>query len=263
MGKYINKLSKTKTIGIWNVPDGDKMVTRKLGNGKNENPKYEKILRKAILKSLKNKRTFIDCGANVGIWTLPMSSEFKNVISFEPDVRNMECLKENTKSKENIQYRVEGVGISKSLSIIKQSVKNCGNSFVLPADELVFDGEPELGKEMTVTIASNRNKQGNNKSTEATVIEVVSIDSLELSDVDLIKIDTQGSEFPIIKGAIKTIKRCQPWLCFELGRKHTIENNGYVDADIIEYLQKLGYIIEVRTNTDCIMRPEKCIYVQY
>lgn len=257
MGKYTNELSKTKMIGIWKVPDGDQMVTRKLGDGREENPKYEKKYRKTILKGLKSKKTFIDVGANVGMWSLPMSSEFENVISFEPDVRNMECLRENTSRKTNIEYRTEGVGINKSLSIIKQSVKNCGNSFVLPADELVFDGEPELGKEMTVTIASNRNKKGSNKSTEATVIEVVSIDSLELSDVDLIKIDTQGSEFPILKGATKTIKKCQPWLCFELGTKHTIEANGYTDDDMLKYLYKLDYVIELKSRTDCIMRPKR------
>ena len=253
MGKYTNKLSSIKTIGIWKVPDGDKMVTRKLGAGQDENPKYEKKYRKTILKGLKSKRTFIDVGANVGMWSLPMSSEFESVISFEPDVRNMQCLKENTSSKKNIKYRTEGVGIEKGLSIIKQSVKNCGNSFVLPADELKFDGEPEAGKEMTVTIEKGLSK----KETEAKVIEIVSIDSLNLDDVDLIKIDTQGSEFPILKGAIETIKRCKPWLCFELGTKHTVESNGYTDADMFKYLNKLGYMIVLKSRTDCIMKPKK------
>ncbi len=258
MGKYTNELSSTKTIGIWKVPEGDKMVSRKLGAGEDENPKYEKKYRKTILKGLKKKRTFIDVGANVGIWSLPMSSQFENVISFEPDVRNMQCLKENTSSKKNIQYRTEGVGIEKGLSIIKQSVKNCGNSFVLPADALTFDGEPEAGKEMTVTIEhKHKGKQGHNKSTEATVIEIVSIDSLNLDDVDLIKIDTQGSEFPILKGATETIKKCKPWLCFELGTKHTVESNGYTDADMFKYLNKLGYMIVLKSRTDCIMKPKK------
>ena len=258
MGKYINTLSELKKVGRWWVPDGDKMLTRKLGETNLEDVKYEKTLRTKILRGIKNKRTFIDCGANVGIWALPMSSEFEHILAFEPDARNMQCLKKNTLSKDNIEYRTEGVGISNSLSIIKQSVKNCGNSFVLPPAELIFDSEPESGKEMTVTIkAAYRLKAGQDKSTLATVIKVISIDSLNLDDVDLIKIDTQGSEFPILKGAIETIKKCQPWLCFELGTKHTVENNGYVDADMIEYLQELGYIIEVRTNTDCIMRPSK------
>lgn len=257
MGKYTNELSNYKNIGIWKVPEGDQMVTRKLGDGRDQNPKYEKKYRKTILKGLKSKKTFIDVGANVGMWSLPMSSEFEKVISFEPDARNMECLRENTSKKTNIEYRTEGVGISVDLTIIKQSVKNCGNSFVLPADELVFDGEPELGKEMTVTIASNRNKQGVDKSTEAMVIKVVSIDSLNLDRVDLIKIDTQGSEFPILKGATETIKKCQPWLCFELGTKHTVEANGYTDDDMLKYLYKLDYVIELKSRTDCIMRPKK------
>ena len=173
--------------------------------------------------------------------------EFEKVISFEPDVRNMTCLKSNTKKRDNIEYRSEGVGETSGYSVIKQSVKNCGNSYVLPPSDINLEND-------SITV---KNKHGDWCEVEASILKVVSIDSLELENVDLIKIDTQGTEFHIIKGAIKTIKKYKPWICFELGRedgtKHT--KNGYTDNDILKYLKKLGYTIEHKSRTDCIMNP--------
>jgi FkbM family methyltransferase len=35
--------------------------------------------------------------------------------------------------------------------------------------------------------------------------------------VDFIKIDVEGAEFPVLKGALKTIRRCKPVIIFEFG----------------------------------------------
>ena len=250
MGKFINAKTELKKVGRWWVPDGDKMLTRKLGETNLEDVKYEKILRTTVSRGIKNKRTFIDVGANAGIWTLPMSKQFEKVISFEPDVRNMECLKLNTEGCNNITYQTEGLGEKDCISVLKQSVKNCGNSFVIPTNQLEFVDEPKNGECKIIW----KREGAPDKVVEATALQIRSIDSYNYDNVDLIKIDTQGHELPIIKGALKTIKRCQPWLCFELGdKKHGAM--GYTDKEMIKFISKQGYTIERKTNTDCIMRP--------
>jgi FkbM family methyltransferase len=163
----------------------------------------------------------------------------------------MECLKLNTKGHDNITYQNEGLGAEDCLSVLKQSVKNCGNSYVIPTKNLEFIEEPKNGE--CVKIIWKR-EGAPDKIVEATTIQIRSIDSYNFDNIDLIKIDTQGHELPIIKGAIKTIKRCKPWLCFELGdKKHGVL--GYTDKEMIKFVSKQGYKIEIRTNTDCIMRP--------
>ena len=47
----------------------------------------------------------------------------------------------------------------------------------------------------------------------------VSIDSLELRDVALIKIDAQGCDLRVLKGAEQTIRQCRPVVTFEFEEK--------------------------------------------
>lgn len=59
------------------------------------------------------------------------------------------------------------------------------------------------------------------------------IDALTLERCDLIKIDVEGTEADVIRGAVETIKRCKPVLY--------IENNGEDSAALWEALQAIGY----------------------
>lgn len=49
-------------------------------------------------------------------------------------------------------------------------------------------------------------------------IPMMTIDSMGLEDVGLIKIDVEGFEVRVLQGAIETIKRCQPLIYVEAGR---------------------------------------------
>ena len=47
---------------------------------------------------------------------------------------------------------------------------------------------------------------------------VVKLDNENLSDVDLIKIDVQGWEFDVLKGAQNIISSQRPWVIFEVNQ---------------------------------------------
>jgi len=51
---------------------------------------------------------------------------------------------------------------------------------------------------------------------KAYFVKVITIDSLALPDLDLIKIDAEGHEPGVLRGAISTIERCRPVLCMEV-----------------------------------------------
>jgi FkbM family methyltransferase len=146
---------------------------------------YEDKYRSLIIESLPNKRTFVDVGANVGIWSLPMKSHFKNVVSYEPSKQNIECIKANIPN--GIDLREKAVADFNGEAKFHQAGKNCGDG------KLCREGV---------------------KSTY--VVPVVKLDDENLQNVDMIKIDTQGWELDVLKGMSNLIKSQQPWIMIEV-----------------------------------------------
>ena len=70
-------------------------------------------------------------------------------------------------------------------------------------------------------------------------VDVITLDSLGLENVGLIKIDTEGFEVEVIKGAMETIRKSRPILLIET---HTFEDMAYLVADVLK-----GYDNETAT----------------
>ena len=66
------------------------------------------------------------------------------------------------------------------------------------------------------------------------LVKVLPLDALELKRCNLIKIDTEGMELKVLRGAQKTIRDCRPYLF--------VENNGREGApELVAMLSELGY----------------------
>jgi FkbM family methyltransferase len=72
---------------------------------------------------------------------------------------------------------------------------------------------------------------------QRTGIDVVTLDSLELQDVTAIKLDAEGAEAEVLRGAEATLRRCQPVLSVEIEERHRIGSTQAVPA----WLAGLGY----------------------
>jgi len=186
----------------WYVPTDDQKITFVLSNDKiKAYPSYEGRYRTQIIDSIPNKRTFIDVGANVGIWALPMSFYFNNVIAYEPSLQNIECLELNV--PKTIDIRKVALADFEGTADFHQAGKNCGDGKLC--------------------------RPGAKSSYQ---VKVTTIDKENLNDVDLIKIDVQGWELDVLKGAEQTINRCRPWIIFEVNE----------DIDICcAFLEEKGY----------------------
>jgi FkbM family methyltransferase len=186
----------------WMVPFGDQRITRLIENDQSMyEPYYESKFMNAVIEHLPNKRTFVDVGANVGIWSLPMTQYFKKVISYEPSKQNIECIKVNI--PKGIELREKAVADFNGEAKFHQAGKNCGDG------KLCREGV---------------------KSTY--VVPVVKLDDENLQNVDLIKIDTQGWELDVLKGMGEIIKTQQPWIMIEVNEDidlccNLMENYGY------------------------------------
>jgi hypothetical protein len=59
----------------------------------------------------------------------------------------------------------------------------------------------------------------------------------EKDKIYLIKIDTQGNELNVIKGALQIIKKSKPIIIME----HEFKNDDYDMDQLIKYMKNLGY----------------------
>lgn len=187
----------------WYVPEGDTKMSRHLEVDSNPlNAGYEEKQRSTILKYIPQKNTFVDVGANVGVWSITLSQHFKHVISYEPSVRNVECLKLNIGDRTEI--RNTALSNFNGEAEFHDEIKNCGNSKLWAES-----GQPGLYK-----------------------VPVRKLDDEDVKDCSLIKMDVQGYEWQVIQGATKLIETQQPWIAFEVS----------ADVDVIcKFLEDRNY----------------------
>ena len=185
---------------VWCVPDGDELITRKILESRKPNSDpthtdlyYERKVREAALSKVTNFGAFVDAGANVGIWSRPMAELFETVHAFGPAEKNRECLIKNLEGINNVEIFHHGLGDSNCEGNLYLGVKNCGDCKIVYTKSI--KGVP---------------------FTPEDVVKVRTLDSHNFHHVGLIKIDTQGHELRIIKGAIKTIEKHKPVVVFEI-----------------------------------------------
>lgn len=153
---------------------------------------YEYLLKKGLVQS------FFDIGANYGTHSLLFLSQNIQTITFEPNPTCHKYFHELLKTN-NLSSQVEPFAIGENDSITK----------------LVFpEKKTWLGK------INNNEKALINMSLDQNVIDVkvITLDSyIEKSNLrpDLIKIDTEGFEEFVIKGATATLLKYKPLVIFE------------------------------------------------
>lgn len=189
--------------------------------------KFNKELKNSLLELQKINPNFslkfIDVGAAEGIhprWKI--ISKFINYVGFEPDNRSNEMLKieKNCKSYEIFPFALWGK--PQQLNINFTSDPKVSSSYIPNTDLL------------------NKFKNSDRfKIIKKSKVNAVDLDSIEILDVDFIKIDVQGAESNIIDGAKKSLKRC-------LGLEVEVEfsslyKNQPLFGDIQKSLEDNGY----------------------
>ena len=171
----------------------------------------------ASLDLCKGFRTAIQAGGNIGIYPAALAQRFARVYTVEPDAANFAALQINTSNQQKIIARRAAFGKERGRAAIDQI-------------------QPD-------NIGAHQIQQGDE-------FEVITIDSLGVTDCDLLQLDVEGSEHEALLGAIATIEASWPVITLEL--KTLGERYGYTDADTINLLAGMGYEIADRVNRDVI-----------
>jgi FkbM family methyltransferase len=92
-------------------------------------------------------------------------------------------------------------------------------------------------------------------------VELVSIDSLHLHQLDFMKIDVEGYETLVIKGAMNTINRCKPIIIMEVWMNHfgafDLEYTKLVFKDLLD----TGYSVIHVGGPDFLFVPHEKIEI--
>jgi FkbM family methyltransferase len=179
-----------------------------------------KNIKKTINNLSKNYEYFIDIGSARGDITMSVADNFKKCFCFEPFYENFEELQKNLKIEKISNVETNNLAIGE--------IKGEFNFYCSIANK-----------------SDNRFKLApNEKAKEKTVVKMDSLDNIFLEKnikKFIIKMDVQGYEFHVIKGAKKflendciIITEFQPWL---------LKLHGTEPLDFVEYIKKSGFEI--------------------
>lgn len=156
--------------------------------------------------------TVLDIGANIGTHTAFYVKYASLVIAFEPNPIAFECLHFNVPKAISYNYAVsDHIG---HINILPQG-DNYGAAYTVPGTE----------------------------------VPTVTIDSLNLSACNFIKIDVEGDEVAVLRGAEQTIRKYKPVMCIECN-EHTLIRKGLCGNDLVKAIEALGYSTSVRKPED-------------
>lgn len=160
------------------------------------------------------RRTFVDVGACYGLITRQMALMAERVLAFEPNKEILDCLRKNTEGLPNVD------------------VSNCGLGNEQAQRRLVMygnDGRSTYRKVPLQTLVKHRDTLHSQNT------EIITLDSLSLEDVDLIKMDVEGYEKEVVQGSLRTIAQCRPVIIAE--QKDGVLGSKYIPAA----LELMGY----------------------
>lgn len=192
--------------------------------------------RDMALANVRQWRTVVDIGAHIGISIHCWAPRFQRVVAFEPMVDHYDCLKENVKKFSNVE--IHNCGLSdetKTMRAAYRTGKNSG-SFQFVTDD--WQPNPKKIQPQIYQIPSKR------------------LDAFELEEVDLIKIDVEGWELEVLKGAKQTILKNQPTLMIEFtgGNSHK-SMRSYNVNEYYALIEELGYRAVSSAGDDTIYIP--------
>lgn len=174
------------------------------------------------------KEVCVQAGAHVGLWPKRLAQKgFEMVVSFEPDVPLYQCALRNLHDEH----------MAGTVRLYPQALGAfCGRA--------TLERRSSAGSSRIVDLMEQRALGATTEAFNATVVEMVTIDSLRLPKCDAIILDVEGHEVQVLEGAGMTLARFSPVLHLE-----ELEDSG---PDIRDYVKMLGYRLSHRVGKDAV-----------
>lgn len=184
---------------------------------------FQKYIFGKGLINLKENSTIIDVGANIG----NMSLQFANtpncsmLYAFEPTDYAYPKLIKNIELNPNLKDKIQ---VFKSFV----SDDNSENSEIEAYSSWKIGNKQENAQIHPLHLGSISTAN----ETPSVKIDTF-VEKQKIKSVELIKIDTDGHEYKVIKGALETIKKFKPYVIFEAGlyimEEHSTDFTSFLD----------------------------------
>jgi FkbM family methyltransferase len=168
---------------------------------------------------------FLDIGAHVGTWSLRLHKNFEQIFAFEPNPETFGYLKANLRTNKVKNVKVSPLAFSNIEGYVKFVVHENRPASSSMTDDVNAE-DPVTSEFMAQTVTLDRWVKDN-----------------DISDIDLVKIDTEGAEVEVIEGGIETFRKFRPCCCIETHRLSSVnkvrELLGFLDLELYDkYLKK-------------------------
>jgi FkbM family methyltransferase len=172
-------------------------------------------------------KNFIDIGAHMGTYTINLAPHFKHTWAFE--------------AQKNTYYGLAG-GIALNDLSSRVTATHCALSNPEEADKMlqlkVISADGGGSSIKSFSDDEHQNILGTEK------VLCKTLDSFEIEEVALIKIDVEGAELDVIQGARRTLENSNyPPILFEVWPDKWYEEDKHA---LLNYLNSLGY------QTQCV-----------
>lgn len=186
---------------------------------------YEPILAKKVSELIDKEKDFIDVGANVGFFTIFAAQEIRGkVLAIEPTVSALNRLEKNI-ALNNVGSKVivyEGVASDSEGEVTVKTIP--GKEEYSSVGVMLHPSI--VGEEyMQITVCAN------------TLDNIVELNNIIPG---FIKIDVEGAEHLVLKGASNILREHRPIILAELS-DFLLKKNGSSSLEVISFIESFGY----------------------
>jgi len=199
----------------------DRSVSHPIIDSGTWEPHVERVLRQLLAEG----SVFVDIGANVG-WHSALAATLVGdaglVYAVEPNPENAKLIAETIRHNNNLtNMRLLPFALSEQAgyATFRSAIGSNGGFADRDRSEII---DPSV-----------------------TIVPTVRFDDLGIGHVDVIKIDVEGAEPMVLRGATKTIERDHPSIIFEFSCEMTERVGGVSPQAHLEMIESFGYRLSV------------------
>lgn len=214
-------------MGVW-FPDHERHMLEWMSSPKNKTVwdgvgVYQGVKQKKSMEYVQRFRKFgvaVDVGGHVGLWSMHMAKRFQTIHAFEPVSGHRECYERNVKMDGACKVLLYPYALGETEGLVR--------------------------------IATEHGSSGNSHVSGEGDIPLKTLDSFDFPEIDFLKIDCEGYELFVCRGARETLLRCKPIIIIEQKPKSQ-GDYGIGQTDGIEYLKTLGAKLYEKYSGDYFM----------